>query len=61
MGVGVQGEAGGEVAEHSGHGLYVYAVLQSDCCEGVSEVVKPDLWDTSPCQHSFEHIVYTIW
>ena len=61
MGVGVQSEAGGEVTQHSGHGLDVYTILQCDGCEGVSEVVESDLWNTCSCQHSFQHIVYTIW
>ncbi len=30
MGIGVQGEAGGEVAEDTGHGFNVHAVLQGD-------------------------------
>ena len=60
MGVGVQGEASGEVAQHSGHGLYVHAILQCDGCKGVSEVVESDLRDAGPCQHSFEHIVDTV-
>ena len=61
MGVGVQGEAGGEVAEHTGDCLYVHAILQCDGCEGVSEVVESDLVNACSCQHSFEHIVYAIW
>ena len=28
MGVGVQGESSGEVAQHSGDGLDIYAVLE---------------------------------
>ena len=35
MGVGVQGEACGEVAEHAGYGLDVYTVLQGQGGEGV--------------------------
>ena len=40
MGVGVQGEAGGEVAEHSAHGLDVHPVLQSQGGEGVPKLVE---------------------
>ena len=36
MGIGVQGEASGEVSEHSGDRLDVHAVLQCDGCEGVA-------------------------
>ena len=35
MSVGVEGESGGEVAQHTGHCLDVHPVLQSQCCEGV--------------------------
>ena len=48
MGVGVQGEACGEVTQHAGHCLDVHSVLQCDGCEGVAEVMKPNLRDTSP-------------
>ena len=60
MGVGVQSEAGGEVTQHSGHGLDVYTILQCDGCEGVSEVVEPDLGDACSCQYSLEHIIDTV-
>ena len=53
MGVGVQGEARGEVAEHTADCFNVYAILQGDGCEGVTKVVESDLWDTCPCQYSF--------
>ena len=43
MGIGVQGEPGGEVAEHTGYSLDVYSVLEGDGCEGVAEVVESDL------------------
>ena len=38
MGVGVQGEAGGEVTKHTGLRLDVHAILQGDGCKGVAEV-----------------------
>ena len=60
MGIGVQSEAGGEVTQHSGHGLDVHAVLQCDGCEGVSEVVESDLGDACSCQYSLEHIIDTV-
>ena len=52
MGVGVQSEARGEVAEHTADRLDVHAILQSYGRKGVAEVVESDLWDTCPCQHS---------
>ena len=35
MGVGVQGEACGEVPQHAGHRLDVHTVLKCNGCEGV--------------------------
>ena len=45
MGVGVQGEAGREVVEHSADCLNVYTVLKRNGCEGMSQVVESDLGD----------------
>ena len=60
MGIGVQGEACGEVAQHAGYRLDVHAVLQGDGGEGVAEIVEPDLWDPGSGQHSFEHIIEAV-
>ena len=60
MGVGVQGEACGEVTKHTGHRLDVHAILQSYGRKGMAQVVKSNLRDAGPCQHSFEHIVDTV-
>ena len=60
MGVGAKGEAGGEVAQHTGQGLDIHAVLQGDGGEGVAEVVESNLWDACPRQHSFQHVVHAI-
>lgn len=43
MGIGVQGEAGGEIAEHTADGFDVNTVLESDGGEGMAEIVEPDL------------------
>jgi len=61
MGIGVQGEACGEVTQHAGHRLDIYSVLQRNGCEGVAEIVESDLRDTSPLQHSLQHIVNAVW
>ena len=45
MGVGVQGEAGGEVAKHTADCLDVHAILEGDGCKGVAEVVESDFRD----------------
>ena len=60
MGIGVQGEACGEVTQHAGHRLDVHAVLESDGGEGVPEVVEPDFRDASPFQHMLQHIGHII-
>ena len=43
MGIGIQREPGGEVAQHSGYGFCINSVLQGYCSEGVEEVVESDL------------------
>ena len=60
MGVGVQGEACGEVSEHTRHCLDIHTVLQGNSCEGVAEVVESDLGDACSCQYSFQHVVYAV-
>lgn len=50
MGVGVQGEPGGEVTQHTGHCLDVHTILQCDGGKGVAEVMKSDLRDASPLE-----------
>ena len=60
MGVGVQGESGGKVPKNTGDCLYVHTILKCNGCEGMSEVVEFDLWNTCSCQYSFEHIIHTI-
>lgn len=42
MGIGVQGEAGGVVAQHAGDGLDIHTVLKRQRGEGVAEVMEPD-------------------
>ena len=42
MGIGVQGEACGEVTQHAGHRLDVHTILQGDGSEGVAEVMKSE-------------------
>ena len=45
VGVGVQGEACGEVAEHAGYRLDIHAVLEGNGSKGVAEVMESDLRD----------------
>ncbi len=60
MGVGVEGEAGGEMTEHTADCLDVHAILEGDGCKGVAEVVESDFRDACPCQYSFEHIIHAV-
>ena len=52
MGVGVEGEAGGEVTQHAAYRLDVHAVLQGDGGEGVAEIVESNLRDSGSSQYS---------
>ena len=47
VGIGIQGESCGEVAQHAGHRLDIYSVLQRNGCEGVAESMESDLQDAS--------------
>ena len=60
MGVGIEGKSRGEVTQHTGYRLDVYAVLQRQCCEGVAEVVEPNLGQSRSLQHSVQHIQHTV-
>ena len=60
MGIGIQGEACGEVTQHTGHRLDIHTILERDGCEGVAQIVESDLRDASPFQHPLEHVVYTV-
>ena len=42
VGVGVQSEAGREVAQHAGDSLDVHAVLLRQGCEGMAQVMEAD-------------------
>ena len=52
MCVGIQGEACGEVTQHTGYSFYVNSILQRNRRKGVAEVMESDLWDTGSCQYS---------
>ena len=60
MGVCIEGEPGREVAKHAADRLDVHTVLEGDGCEGVAEVVEPDLRDAGPFQHTLQHIVDAV-
>ena len=60
VGVGVEGEACGEVTEHTADRLDVHAILEGDSCKGMAEVVESDLRYTCSSEDSFEHIVHAV-
>lgn len=60
MGISVQGEACGEVTQHAGDGLDIYAVLESQGREGMAEVMEPNFRDTGSFQYTLEHIVDAV-
>ena len=47
VGVGAERESRVEVAEHTGYRFYVHAVLQSQGCECVTQIVKSQVFQ--PC------------
>ena len=60
MGVGVEGEACGVVSKHTRHCLDVHTILECDGGEGVTEVVKSDLWQSCSFENSLKHMVHTV-
>ena len=60
VGVSVQREARGVVAQHGGHRFHVHAVLQGHGREGVAEIVKADAGQPRPFQHPLEHVQYAV-
>ena len=60
MGVGVQREASGEVAQHTGDGLNVHAVLQRQRCEGMAQVVEADARQPRTFHHPVQHVVHAV-
>ena len=53
MGVGVEREAGGEMAEHTRHCLDIHTVLQGNSCEGVAEIVESNFRNACSGEDSF--------
>ena len=45
MGIGIQGEPGGEVAQHARHRFDVHTVLQGNGSVGVAEIMESDFGD----------------
>lgn len=43
VGVGAEGEACRVVAQGTGQGLHIHAILQRQRCEGMPEIMEPDM------------------
>ena len=46
MGVGTKGESRAVVSQGAGQGLHIHPVLQRERCEGVPEIMEPDVLRT---------------
>ena len=60
MGIGIQSEPCGEVAQHTADCFDVHPILQGECCEGVAQVVESVLVDTGPFEDTLQHIIDTV-
>ena len=60
MAVCVEGESSGVVAEETGEGLYVHAVLQCHGCEGVPQGMEADFFEACPFENTVEHFQDTV-
>ena len=60
MGIGVQGEAGGEVPQHTTDRLDIHSVLQCDGSKGVAEIMESDLRDSCSFKNPLQHIVDAV-
>lgn len=56
VGVGVQGEAGGVVAQHTADRFHIYAILERQGSEGVSQIMEPHLGQPCSFQYPVEHM-----
>ena len=53
VGVGVQREARAVVAQRVGEGLHIHSILEGQRGEGMSEVMKPNVFDARSGQNLF--------
>ena len=56
MSVGVQRKPCRKMPQHARHGLDVHSILQSQRCEGVTQVMETHLWQPCPLQDSVQHV-----
>ena len=60
VGVGAEREACVEVAKHTGYRFHVYAILERQCCECVSQVVKSQVFQPCVFQNLFVDVDHRI-
>ena len=60
VGVGAEREACVEVAKHTGYRFYVYAILERQRCECVSQVVKSQVFQPCVFQNLFVDVDHRI-
>ena len=56
VGVGIEGKPGRVMAQHSGEGFYVHAVLQGQHRKCVAKVVEADPFQPRPFQNPLKHV-----
>mgnify|MGYP001852325946 CR=1 FL=1 len=61
VGVGPQGEAGVEVAQHRGDSLYIHAVLQGHGSEGMPQIVESKVFQSGILQDLLVEVYHRVW
>lgn len=61
VGVGAEGEARAVMPQGAGQGLHIHSVLQRQRCEGVPEIVEPDMLGTDGFQDLLVGVPERIW
>ena len=56
MGVGIQREARGEVAEDVGERFHIHTILQRHGSERMPQIVEPDAGQSGAVQHAVKHM-----
>ena len=60
VGVGSQRESCVEMAEHTGYGFHIHAVLEGQRGERMAEIMKSNLRQSRPVQHPVERIKHAV-
>ena len=60
VGIGAEGESGIIVAQHTGYGLYIHAVLQGRGSEGMSQIMEPDVRESGVFQNFLMEVYHGV-